>query len=151
MERINLHNIEEEDRASKSITSQLRLQFESKRDTAIAEIAKFEHLAHNAQDTLEALSTVQQPPHIIMRINYLDVEYDKYTYSESIIHSKEYVALTDNIEEAIELCVRQFNSQQDVELAGISIETASDESEYINLEDITPWRQLFMRRRKENK
>jgi hypothetical protein len=148
MERINLSSQEIENQSPKSITDQIRLQLESIRDEALTKIKELETVAHDTQDKLESVDSIQDTPHIILKVDHLEVEYDIYTWSESIKSTTEYIARTDNIEEAIELCAQQVSSYKDVSLGGLGLEIPNETPLYIALKNSTSWQQLFARRQR---
>jgi hypothetical protein len=145
MERRIISNQEKEQRQPDDIRDLAIKELEIQRDSALEIIEQQQLIADSAQDKLEAIHAIATTPTIVVEVNYLDVEYDVYTYSERITKTEQFAIGDASITRALHSCADIIDKHSDVQLSKVGIEIAVDQQLLLlPLKDTTEWQRNFM-------
>jgi hypothetical protein len=137
-------NQEKERQSPDDIRTLVVRDLEQQRNTALEIIEQQQSIAAIAQDQIDAINNILSTPTIVLEVDYLDVEYDKYTYSESVVRTEQFAMNEKSIGRTISECADILNGNKDTQLSKVAIETiVSQQLTLIPLQNIDEWRHLL--------
>jgi hypothetical protein len=145
MERRIMGNQEKEQRQQDDIRDLVVKELEAQRNAALEMIEQQQAIAATAQDKIDAIHNVIGNPITILEIDYLDVEYDTYTYSEYVTKTEQFAMSEASIERTLNACANLLNGNKETRLSKMAIEvTVNQQLILVPLQEITEWQRRLM-------
>lgn len=145
MERRIMGNQEKEQRRLDDIRDLVVKELEAQRNAALEMIEHQQAIAAAAQDKIDAIHNVIGNPTTVLEVDYLDVEYDTYTYSESVIKTEQFAMSEASIERTLSACATLLNGNKETRLSKMAIEVSINQQLIlVPLQEITEWQRRLM-------
>lgn len=146
MERRVIGYQEKERRKPDDIRDLAVKELEVRRNAALEIIEQQQLIAAAAQDKIDAINSTGDNPTIVLEVDYLKVEYDKYTSSEHVTKTEQFAMNETSIRRTVSACADILNGNKDTRLSKVAIEViVNQQLTLIDLQDIAEWqRRLAM-------